>query len=260
MTGIEAHGREWGGVTQGNLLDGMGFGTVRQWVAAGVPHARFRALARGGTFVRVRSGVYAIARIVAWAADDPSRSEALRAAAAMTALGTPDVAVSHESAAIIHGMDLFDDRSRGETVTITRPRLTNRGRAAGIRFYSGDLPSAQVTRYYGIPVTTVARTVVDLARSRPFMEGVVITDSALRLRKATRTEMETVLHTCPRWPGVSQARRVVEFGNGLAESVLESCARVVSPGTGLTRPNSRCRWRRREACSVSTSTGGGTGP
>jgi very-short-patch-repair endonuclease len=82
----------------------------------------------------------------------------------------------------------------------------------------------------------VARTVVDIARTAGFMEGVVVTDSALYERHTSKTELRRVLLRCDRWPGISRARRVVDFANGLAESALESCARVVFHEQGLPAP------------------------
>jgi hypothetical protein len=103
-------------------------------------------------------------------------------------------------------------------------------------FHSANLPPEHLTRLYTLAVTTAARTVIDLARTLPFAEGVVVADSALRDEKATKTELAKVLGTCPRWPGVKQARRVVEFADERAESPLESVARVVFAQFGLDPP------------------------
>lgn len=43
-------------------------------------------------------------------------------------------------------------------------------------------------------------------------------------------------HSWKGWPGAEQARRVIDFSNGLAESALESCARVVFHEAGLPQP------------------------
>jgi hypothetical protein len=45
-----------------------------------------------------------------------------------------------------------------------------------------------------------------------------------------------VLASCDGWPGIGNARTVVEFASPLAESVLESCARVVFHQKGLPPP------------------------
>jgi len=78
--------------------------------------------------------------------------------------------------------------------------------------------------------------VVDLARTLPFMDGVVVADSALRLRMVRKAELTAVLDRCAQWRGAERARRVVEFCDGRAESVLESCARVVFDRNGLEPP------------------------
>ena len=93
-----------------------------------------------------------------------------------------------------------------------------------------------MTTLYGVRVTTATRTVVDLARSLPFMEGVVAVDSALRLGKTTDFGLAEILRACARWPGADRARRVADFSSEDAGSVLESCARVVFAEAGLPAP------------------------
>jgi hypothetical protein len=83
----------------------------------------------------------------------------------------------------------------------------------------------------------VARTVIDLARTLSFTEGVAITDSALHAGKTSKAELEDVIACCCRWPGVQRARRVVAFSDPRSESVLESIARVVFDSHGLPAPD-----------------------
>jgi hypothetical protein len=86
-------------------------------------------------------------------------------------------------------------------------------------------------------VTTVARTVADLARTLPFMDAVVVADSALSQEKTTKPELEQILKQfATGWPGVRQARRAIEFADERAESPLESAARVVFAEAGLEPP------------------------
>jgi Protein of unknown function (DUF559) len=122
------------------------------------------------------------------------------------------------------------------TVTCPPPRRSRSRQTAGILFRNADLPSDHVTREYGIPVTSAARTVVDLARTVPFIEAVVVADSALRARKTTKEELLRVCDACARWHGIARARHVAGFSDGLSESVLESCARVVFDKYGLAVP------------------------
>jgi hypothetical protein len=83
---------------------------------------------------------------------------------------------------------------------------------------------------------TPARTVIDLARSLDFQAGVVAADSALHQKLTTQEELRSVLAACPLRSGIRRATEVVEFADGLAESPLESIARVVFRDCGLPPP------------------------
>ena len=108
--------------------------------------------------------------------------------------------------------------------------------AAGVVFHCADLPREHVTRLYNLPVTTASRTVIDLARTLPFADAVVVADSALHEEKAAKPELRRILDSCARWPGVTQARRVVAFADERAGSPLESAARVAFDEHGLDPP------------------------
>src|SRR5579859_2492942 len=75
-----------------------------------------------------------------------------------------------------------------------------------------------------------------LARTTPYRSGVVTAGCALHLGKTTKDELNAVIATCGRWPGVMRARRVVEFSDGRAESPFESIARVAFRDGGLPPP------------------------
>jgi Protein of unknown function (DUF559) len=201
-----------------------------------VTPARLRSLVRRGYLVPVRHGAFATRSAAAAAENDPCRAHALQVAAVRASVGR-DAVGSHHSAALIHGFDLLKPPSP-ELVTLTcRPRMRRRSRrTAGVLFRIAELPDHHATRACGTEVTTPARTVIDLARTLPFIEAVVVADSALRAGKTTKEELASICADCPRWPGIAQARRVAAFGDGLAESVLESCARVTFDAFGLEPP------------------------
>jgi Protein of unknown function (DUF559) len=163
-------------------------------------------------------------------------AHALQVAAVRGSVGH-DVVGSHQSAALIHGLELLKrPPERVVTLTCPLPRRVRNRLAAGVHFYNAELPDHHVTRVCGTRVTTAARTVVDLARTLPFMEGVVVADSALHAGKTSKDELAAVCDRCVRWPGVAQARDVVAFSSALAESVFESCARVTFDTFGLEPP------------------------
>lgn len=213
----------------------MAVASASEWLATGMTRARLRALIRSGDLVRVWHGVYATRTAVAYANASPARGHALRVAAARIAVGRDSVG-SHHSAALIHGLDLFP--AAPDIVTLTRPpaRRSNRPRSDGVVFHAAELPAGHVTRRHGASVTTVPRTVVDLARVSSFMSAVVTADSALRAVITTREALGDVCNACAGWPGIRQARRAVRFSDPRAESVLESCARVIFQEHGLEPP------------------------
>jgi hypothetical protein len=89
-----------------------------------------------------------------------------------------------------------------------------------------------------MPVTSLARTVLDLARTWPMTQAVAAGDRALTLG-LTGAELDVGLIAMKRWPGVRAARRVVEFLDVRSESVGESMSRVRLMEEGLPAPKSQ---------------------
>jgi hypothetical protein len=162
----------------------------------------------------------------------PHGDHLIRAAAALVTSG-PGCVVSHRSAAIIHDIDLVGEVA---DVTISNRKDGRAGSRHGVHTYLAAVPDSQVTSKYGLPVTTAVRTVVDLARTLKFAESVVAADCALRQGLVTQAEMQMAASECPRRRGSAQIDRVVEFATALAESPLESLARVVFHDEGLPPP------------------------
>jgi hypothetical protein len=86
-----------------------------------------------------------------------------------------------------------------------------------------------------MPVTSLRRTVLDLARTLPMTWAVAAGDRALALG-LTRQELNAGLLVMERWPGVRAARRAVEFLEVPSESPGESVSRVRLVEEGLPRP------------------------
>ena len=135
---------------------------------------------------------------------------------------------SHESAAYLHDIDLLlPSGTTVPRVTLTRrPQAPSRSLVRGALIRVAMVPDDHITTVLGVPVTTVARTVTDIARTTGFMEGVVAADSALRKHTVLKVELAIVLRDCAQWKGIVRARQVLDFADGRAESALESVARV----------------------------------
>lgn len=214
----------------------MSVGSAADWRRAGITDRQLRTLVATGQLVQMRRGAYATNAILARAESDPGLRHALHVAA-VRATRSDALVASHQSAAMMRGLRLLKAVPEG-VVTLTIPPGARKGSygRSGVICHTADLPKVQITTLYGLSTTTAARTVIDLARKSSFMEGVVVADSALYERYTSKTELRRVLATCSRWPGIAQANEVVEFANGLAESVFESCARVAFREQGLPAP------------------------
>jgi very-short-patch-repair endonuclease len=130
----------------------------------------------------------------------------------------PSAVLSHRSAAALWG--IRDPSSRAIEVT---SRSKSRSRA-GIQRHFAVLPGDEVTERDGIPVTTVPRTILDLA----VVERPEAVESALRrvefLRLYDRLSLRDLLHRYPRRRGARAVRlALARLGqsSGLVESRLE---------------------------------------
>jgi len=125
-----------------------GIVTGRQLTALGISTTERRYRVRVGRLHPIHRGVYAVGH--------RNLSENARFIAAVAAIGA-DAALSHVSAAALWGLT-----SSGRDVNVTTTRSVKP--RPGIRLHVvRALPPTDVTRRHGIPVTTPARTILDLA-------------------------------------------------------------------------------------------------
>ncbi len=135
---------------------------------------------------------------------------------------------SHQDAAVLLGIDLVEQSPlRHVTVARCRSRLTY----PGTQVHRADL--GETTQVDGIPVTTGARTVVDLCRSLPLAHAVAAADSALRRRRVTLPELVDAAAALRPAAGRPSVRDAVARLDPLSGSVLESLCRLVLEDAGL---------------------------
>lgn len=213
-----------------------GVATAAELLARGVSRDQLRRWVRKGLVTAVARGVYSPAEWLESLADDPRRRHAVAVGAVIRR--NPSLVASHESAAFLHGIDLLLPEGRTTPlITLTRrPKEPSRALVHGALVRVATLPEDHVGSAFGIPVTTPARTVMDIARASGFLEGVVAADSALRSHVVVKVEFAIILEECGQWPGVVRARQVLGFADGRAESALESVARVRFAEFGIRPP------------------------
>lgn len=202
-----------------------------QLIAQGWSDGELRRRRRSGELVSLCRGAYL-------GAGDERLSDAVATHALLIESGRPltagDAVLSHTSAAVLHGLPLWNvplDR-----VHRTRDRRTGARRTGSTVLHAAPLTAEEVTEVDGRPVTSVARTLVDLARALDFEEAVVLVDAALHRHLVDVEALEEALTRASGWLGCPKARRVVKFADRGSMSVGESRSRVAMARFGLPAP------------------------
>ena len=204
--------------------------TTRQLRTAGwLDHDLRREMRRGSWWVPGRG----VASPVVIDGDDfvaIRRRHAIRSSAA--ALAQSDHIVSGVSGAILHGLPTMSVPKVPELMSM-RPDWLGRRVASHVRHSAID--RSEVSSWFGTPVTTIARTVVDLGR-HDRRTALMAADAALREARVCGADLTRALVTARGWPGVRQAREIVSLADGAAESPLESIVRLALHDDGFPPP------------------------
>lgn len=195
-------------------IEARSAGLTRDQVRQRVRSGRWTALAHGvyrreSAAAREQLDEFAAARV----------DHAHRAIAA--ALAHPGCVVAFRSAALVHGLPL----ARGvpiEVDLIARPRA-HVGRRPGLVVHRAELPNGAVV-HHRVPVTSVARTWFDVARTRPLADALAVGDAALRAGSMSRNDVLQVMAEATARRGVRRARSAVAHLDEVRESVAESAS------------------------------------
>lgn len=128
-----------------------GYFTTAEAAAGGVSRRALSHHASTGTLDRVEYGIYRLRRYPAQRFED---------LVVVTLWAGPDSGISHESALVVH--DLGDAMPAVTHVTVPRPF---RGHRAGVIVHDESLEEGERVVIDAVPVTTVERTLLDVARS-----------------------------------------------------------------------------------------------
>jgi hypothetical protein len=211
--------------------------TRAEALAQGFTDRQLAQLIRTGALHRVRPGEYALP--AEWSAADQHRRHrelVLRTAERVT---SPQV-YSHHAAAALWGIrirrawppkvDVLVDRAHG-------------GRSSGrLRRRALGFDGREIVESEGLLLTSPAQTVIDLARELPFIDAVVVADSALgtafgRAALTTHPELIGRLADARDRRGFDRARAVVAEADGRAESPPETESRIAAVLLGFPRPD-----------------------
>jgi very-short-patch-repair endonuclease len=183
-------------------------------------------LVRTGRLLVLRRGLYQIGPLPAAHAPE---------AAAVLACG-PHGRVSHTSAAAMHGMQTTSRSSPKVEVTVPRHR---RPRIRGVRIHRArTLWPDEVTTFEGMPVTTPARTLLDLGECLSSREVEQALANALRRCLVTHEELRAMVDRHPRHRGAPIVRALLDdaVGPSFTRSEAEEKLLEIIRSAGLPRP------------------------
>ncbi len=150
---------------------------------------------------------------------------------------------SHWSAAVWHGLPLIGPLPNALHVVVGR---TSGGRSTrGVVAHSTIVHDEDIIELDGIRLTSLMRTIVDLAASAPTSTAVAAADFALASRGHAISEIDLLAAWERALPfrGHRRALDVVEFADGRAGSPLESVSRVTMRAIGCPKPELQVPFR-----------------
>ncbi|WP_132333376.1 MULTISPECIES: type IV toxin-antitoxin system AbiEi family antitoxin domain-containing protein [Kribbella] len=142
-----------------------------------------------------------------------------------------EVAISHQSAALLHGLP--DWGFNLDRVQLTRMA----GRARSDRtsqIHRSPLMADDVVEVQGLRLTSPA--IIETTCTSSYEVGVVLCDAALREGIATAEQLLSMAKRLQHWPGSPACRTAVAFADGASESVGESRLRVLMANQGVPPP------------------------
>ncbi|MHA3702738.1 hypothetical protein ACXR2U_11195 [Jatrophihabitans sp. YIM 134969] len=210
----------------------LGVATAAEYLEAGWSRAAQRHAVLTGRLVRVAAGRFAppVTRLSSYQQADL----ALARRAIAATIPRDRVAVSHLAAGYLHGCPIWADSPRS-CVSSWAPAIRH---MTGLHVHqvASTLP---LVRKLDVPVTSMARTVVDIACEFGAQSALVTGDFALRHGLLELGPLEAAVHDCRGHTGIDNARVVRDLLDPLAESPLESRSRWHIREHGLPIPYSQ---------------------
>lgn len=215
--------------SRGQLLDG---GITERGLRSGVAEGRL---------IRLHWGSYVSAKL--WDELWREGQLLLKVLAVRAASPGSGPLFTHESAAVVWGLPLY---RMGETPVKTRLGGERHSRVeAGVVRRDMKVDDTDMVEVDGIRVTSLRRTVFDIARTASLEQAVCCADAALRrsavtgqvvdAERAARWRADAMALAAPGLRGVRQARQVLAFADGRAQLPGESVSRVQLYRLGFTR-------------------------
>jgi hypothetical protein len=137
------------------------------------------------------------------------------------------------AAAALHGSRWVDDH------LVVQLIHDNRRNPPGVQTHRDRIDDDEIVLIAGMPVTSPARTALDLGCWYPTMSAVAGIDALARATQFDAAELELLASRYPGRRGVARARQAIELFDAGAQSPKESWLRVVVMQAGLPRPHTQ---------------------
>ncbi|MDQ1552438.1 MAG: hypothetical protein QOD50_1860 [Actinomycetota bacterium] len=173
---------------------------------------------------------------------DATASERYLAQVAAVALTRRSPAVvSHWSAAAMHGLPRIG--AWPTHIHFTVPVSASSGTKNGIVKHALPLVDDDIEVVAGIAVTSLTRTLLDIAATSTFRDAVVVADAALLVDRygqrppmVTREQLEAAWERAQPMRAHAKTKAVLQFAETRAETPIESVSRVSMRAIGVPRP------------------------
>ncbi len=149
---------------------------------------------------------------------------------------TTDHVMSHDSAARALGIPML--RPKDALSHVTRHGVGGSRTERGVKHHLTRLGLLGGLEVNGMPVTSPARTAVDLAREHGHETGVIACDRFLH-DGGLRTDLWAVFSLMWCWPGSTQIRAAIELADAGAETPGETLLRLLILELGIGVPDTQ---------------------
>ncbi|WP_420108263.1 hypothetical protein [Mycolicibacter arupensis] len=141
--------------------------------------------------------------------------------------------IAGQSAAALHRASWVDDRQPAELL------YDRRRPPGGVTTWSDRVEADEVELIEGMPVTTPARTALDLACRYRLGSAVAAIDALARATRLTMADVESLARRYPGRRGIRRARRALDLVDAGAESPRESWLRLLVIRAGFPPPRTQ---------------------
>ena len=204
-----------------------------------VADRRIRRDLEAGTLLRIRRGV--LVEAAQWA-KLPPRGQHIYKMRAVAALAKQPVVFCAESAAAAWRMPIEGDWP--DDVAVLEPWRGGGQSNPGVRKISAGADTARTVTIRGLEVTDLARTTLDVARSRSFTDAIGSVDWAMWRKNTsaiTAADLITDLQRLSPRAGYVHLQKLIDFATPLSDSFYESAARAAIHLLGFEAPELQVR-------------------